>query len=231
MGQYTVNPRRSTALPTAFALILAACALAPYANAQKRAPSTTTDYAEFQNSTLSGTSNTINVANVPVVTSSGITYDNVTITFSVSSSGTLKVTSTKVVAAAEVQTDGFEAGTYQAPGGGEQIDVSGPGVESGGETEWSFATTSLNCQNQVSATWYVGPITSSPYYTRITAANVPLTGYSYGVGGGASNCGAWNPNSLLGFAQTGSQLTITDFSNLSGQDQSEPFATISYTPE
>jgi hypothetical protein len=234
MTHCIANPRRSTALPVAFALILAACALAPFANAQKRSsssPSSSTDYAEFQNATLSGTSDTINVVNVPIVTSSGTTYDNVTITFTVSSTGTLKVSSTTVVAAPEVQIDGFAAGTYQAPAMGETIIVSGPGIESGGETEWSFATTTILCQNQESATWYVGPIASSPYYSRITAAGVPLTGYSYGVGGGSSGCGAWNPNSLLGFSQTGSQLTITDFSNLSGQDQSEPYATISYTPQ
>src|SRR5579863_7872208 len=221
--------RRASLLATIALILTTAGVLAPKASAQKR-PATSADYAEFQNSTLSGTSNTINVVNVPVVTSSGLTYDNVTITFTVSSTGTLKVSSTQIVAAAEVQTDGFEAGTYQAPGAGETIAVSGPGVESGGETEWSFAAISEGCNPQYSAMWYVGPVTSSPYYARITAAGVPLTGYSYGVGGSSCNFTNWEGGSLLGFYQSGgNQLVIASLSTGGiGTDQSEPVATITY---
>jgi hypothetical protein len=226
------NPRRRTALLAAFTLILTAGALAPKAGAQK-SESTTTPYAEFQNSTLTGTTNTINVGNVPLVSSTGaITYDNVTITFKVSSTGVLSVSSTKVVAAPATQTDGFMAGTYVSPGNGETIVVTGPGVNPDGSTAWSFATTSGGCENQYTGNWYVGAIANSPYYIRVTDAKAPLTTYSYGEGGSNCNATDWQADSLLGLYQSGNSIVISSFStngDASGSDQNEPVGTITYT--
>jgi hypothetical protein len=234
-------PSRPTALLAAFTLtLLAACIFAPCAHAQEAAkartgnglePATVTPYAEFQNSTLTGTTNTINVSNLPVVTSTGsIIYDNVTVLFDVAANGALTVASTQITAAPSVDVDSFEASAYQAAGAGETMVVSGPGITNGGSTEWSLASTDIGCENQYSAAWYVGPIKSSPYYTRIKAAGVPLAGFSYGIGG--SNCpsSTWGANSLLGFSQTGGQMSIVSFTN-NGVDQSQQVAQESYSQQ
>jgi hypothetical protein len=228
---------RAAVLLAMFTLVLAATSAvvvragSPETAAPKPTTPSTTPYAEFQNSTLTGSTNTIAVSNLPVVTGTGsIIYDNVTIQFDVAPDGTLTVGSTQITAAPSVYANSFEAGTYQVAGNGEFIVVSGPGITNGGSTEWSFATTNGDCVNQYSAAWYVGPIKNSPYYTRIKAAGVPLTGFSYGVGGGTPGCSSstWAPNSLLGFSQTGGQMSIVSFT-LNSVDQSQQVAQASYS--
>jgi len=224
---------RRVALLAIFALVIvASSAMVVRAGSPPQvSPATVTPYAEFQNSTLTGSTNTIAVSNLPVVTSTGsIIYDNVTIQFDVAADGTLTVGSTQFTTAPRVNANGFEGGTYQQAGNGEIIVVSGPGITNGGSTQWSFATTSGGCVNQYSAAWYVGPIKNSPFYARIVAAGVPLTGFSYGIGGAAATCtnSTWGANSLLGFSQTGGQMSIVSFT-LNGLDQSQQVAQISYS--
>jgi hypothetical protein len=74
----------------------------------------------------------------------------------------------------------------------------------------------------------VGSLASTPYYARVKAAKVPVSGFSYGVGSGSCAGGDWGANSLLGFAQVGNQLTIFSFT-FNGVDQAEPVAQVSYS--
>jgi hypothetical protein len=232
---------RRIALAAFTLTLMAAFAFGPAASAQEGAksetgdrlePATVTPYAEFQNSTLTGTTSTITVSNLPIVTGSGtIIYDNATIQFNVSSTGILTVGSTQFTAAPSVDVNAFEAGNYGlANNGGTQLVISGPGVTNGGSTEWSLdPNPGASCAYPNMAAWYVGPVKSSPYYTRILAAGVPLTGFSYGISGtSCGNSADWESNSLLGFSQTGSQISIVSFT-ANGVDQSQQVAQVSYS--
>ncbi len=110
------------------------------------------------------------------------------------------------------------------------ITVSGPGVAPGGATEWSLAaTTGANgCTYPSSATWYVGPLSSSPLASRLAAAKITSTALSYGVIGGEECFYTWPNNALIGLSQTGNKITIVSFT-LNGVDYNVPVDQISYT--
>jgi hypothetical protein len=198
-----------------------------------------TPKAEFQNSTITSTNNTISATRVPVLDSTGaIHYRDITLLFNVEDSTTNGADVTLasgypmvVKSASPIQVDGFEAGTYRAPGGGAAIAVTGPGVTSGGATEWSLAQSSTACTFPYSATWYVGPISSNPLYARLKKAGITSTAYSYGLLGTASGCGDadWDSGALLGFSQTGKSLTIVSFSHVGTEDSSVPREQITFT--
>jgi hypothetical protein len=192
-------------------------------------------YALMQDSTLTGTGNTINVTQLPVVTTSGISYVDLTILFDVSATGVLTVAAgyPQVVPAPEPIINGFEAGTYLGPNDPtELIQVSGPGVAPSGVTAWSItpATGSSGCIYPSTATWYdVGTnLKNNPLYPRIKAAGLTSTLWQYGVGASSESyyCGStyWETNTLMGFSQTGNVLTISSFTNAS-KDQNTPVDT------
>lgn len=206
-------------------------------------PETTapTYYAEFQYATITGTTDTINATMVPVVTSTGTVYKNLTFAVTVDSKGDITVGTPTVVAAPSVLVSAFKAGNYMGPstvnGGRNLITVSGPGTVAGGQTVWSLsaATGADSCTYPASASWYVGSPTSTgnPMYTRLQAAKITSTAYSYGTGGDAdSSCsvnGNWAGGTLIGVSQTGNQLIITSFSSLGTFDKASPIDTITYT--
>jgi hypothetical protein len=212
------------------AVIVVVCALVVSAQ--------TTPSALFQNSTLTSTTNTINVTQLPVVTSSGISYFNLTIPFDVSiTDGKITITpgTPQQTAAPRPLVSGFKAGNYQGPSTDSSflITVSGPGVGSGGTTEWSLLTSSgaNGYTYPSSANWYVGPLNSNnPMYPRLKAAGITSTAYSYGTSNGSDGAFQgeyWANKSLLGFAQTGSGLTIVSFT-YDGHDYSTPQSQITY---
>ncbi len=207
-----------SAILAAFAVV--ACALGLSAQ--------TTPAAMVQNSTLSGTTNTINITQLPVVTSKGtIIYDNVIIEFDVADDGTLTIGSgfPQITAAPRPIVNGFVAGTYLGPDDKtELITVSGPSVGPNGSTVWTISPGpgSSGCLLPYSATWYdVGSNTANnPLYTKWLK---PL-GFSgpqlmqFGVGGG-NTCNpnlAWEADTLLAFSQVGKALTITSYSQNGG---------------
>ncbi len=204
---------------------------------------TVTPHADFQESTLTSSTNAITATRVPVADSTGaIHYRNITLLFDVADSSTdgVSVTlasgyPTVVDSASPILVNGFAAGTYVAPTNAE-IAVSGPGIASGGATEWSLAQSGTACSFPFSATWYVGPITSNPLYTRLKAAGITSAAYTYGILGTASGCGSswWDSGALLGFSQTGNSITIISFSAPKTDaapltDYSTPGAQITYT--
>lgn len=221
------------------------CAFACTANAQTKELSleqieqatTTGPYALFQFATLTGTGNTITGVLVPVVLSNGtIVYDNVTLAFNVSSSGALSLGSLTSAAAQIPVIAGFEAGQYFGPstinGGKNIINVSGPGVATGGVTEWTLAAANgaSGCTYPGTATWYVGPLADSPLAGRVKAAGITATNLYFGVGN-SSSCSYgefWWEDPLLGFSQVGNTITIVSFS-VNGTDYSTPRDQITYT--
>jgi hypothetical protein len=198
---------------------------------------TVTPYALFQYSTLTATGNTINASWIPVVTSTGATiYKDFTLQFNVDASGNLTVTSgyPKVVASPTNLVASFRAGTYGGPStlysGEFAISVAGPGVGPGGMTQWTCAASKgAHVYTYPStATWYVGPIASSPLAVRLKAAGITSTAWSYGIGGGSNWGEPWYNNALIGVSQVGNTITFVTFTNNAG-DHNEPVDTVTYT--
>jgi hypothetical protein len=198
------------------------------------ATTTSPPYALVQYSTLTGSGDTITATRVPVVISSGTIYKNITLQFAVDSLGNLTVAAgyPKVVPATTPLTSSFLAGTYVGPStiySGEMIlTVSGPGIAPGGATEWSLASAkgAYVYTYPNSATWYVGPIASSPIAARVSKAGITSTTLYYGIGG--SQYGEpWSPDALLGFSQNGKALTIFTYTDGNG-DHSQPVGQVTY---
>jgi hypothetical protein len=189
----------------------------------------------MQYSTLTGSGNNITAVRVPIVTSTGTIYKNMTLLFNVDSSGNLTIASgyPKFVIPPTPSISGFKAGPYVGPTtlcNNMIINVAGPGIAPGGATEWTLAAGSGAgaCTYPDSATWYVGPIATSPLAARVKAAGITSTAWSYGVGG-TPYSGSWYRNSLLGFSQVGKTLTIVSFSTNGTVDHSEPVDQITFT--
>ena len=240
MQSHTLNTLRRRVAPLAVFAIVLSTAWVVFAHAQiqsnaSQQPPATTPEALFQDSTLTSTTNTINATWLPVVTSTGkLLYDDVVIQFDVAADGTLSVSSLQQNPSPKAIIDHFKGGNYIGPSNDSNflITVSGPGIAHGGATDWSLSVSpgGYGCTLPTEATWWVGPIIKSPYWPRIKAAGVPLTNYSYGVGGspGCGN-GDWGNNSLLGFTETSQgSFVITTFT-VNSVDHSQPVDEIPYT--
>lgn len=214
-------------------LVLAFAAWALVTGAQ----TATTPTAMFQYAMLTGTGNTINATQVPVVTSSGVTvYVNLAMQFDVDANGNLTLSSgfPQITQAPTLITAGFMTGRYVGPstlyGGKALVTVSGPGVTDGGATEWSLsaATGADACTSPGSAYWYVGPIANNPLAARLSKAGITSTAWSYGVGTAACFTYTWAPNTLIGVSQTGNSIAIASFTK-NGIDSNVPVDQITYT--
>jgi hypothetical protein len=196
-------------------------------------------YAQFANSTLTSSVNTVTASWVPVVTATGTTYQNVTIVFNVGASGNLTIAPgyPQIVKAPTILVANFKAGTYIGPSsvlnGKAAIAVSGPGVTNGGATEWSLAAAPAaeNCTYPTSATWYVGTLTNNPLYQRIKAAGITSTAWSYGIVGSdvcTIDGNDWYTGALIGLSQIGNTITVVSFTS-GVTDHSMPVDQITYT--
>jgi hypothetical protein len=196
-------------------------------------------YALLEQSTLTGSGDTVTATWVPVVPTSGTTlYKNVTLQFHVDAAGNLTVAALQVVPAPMPLVSSFRAGNYEGPsnvGAGKAlVTVSGPGVTAGGATEWSLAASpgAWSSTYPVSATWYVGSLAATPLAPRLQAAKITSTAWSYGVVGSQPwtiDAGKWFTNSLIGVSQTGNTLTIVTFTDNNSVDHNTPQDQITYT--
>ncbi len=203
-------------------------------------------YALFQYSSLTGSGNTITATQIPVVTATGVTvYENLTLQFNADANGNLSIASgfPQIIPAPTLITSGFKAGTYVGPStvlsGGMIINVSGPGVTDGGATQWTLSAASgaNSCTTPDTATWYVGPLASSPWAARLEAAHITSTAWSYGLAS-SPNCNSTTPpqglpsgnwgSPLIGVSQAGNTLTIASFS-FGTSDYGTPQSQITYT--
>jgi hypothetical protein len=227
---------RAARIAAVAAVLTAADAFSVYA---QEAAAVNPPYAQFANSTLTSSVNTITATWVPVVTATGTTYQNVVIVFDVDATGKLTVAPgyPQIVPAPSVVVANFKAGTYVGPssvlGGNALIKVSGPGVTKGGATEWSLAVapTANSCTYPTSATWYVGALANNPLYQRIKAAGITSTAWSYGIVG-SYQCSIdgndWYTGALVGLSQIGNTITIMSFTT-GVTDHSMPVDQITYT--
>jgi hypothetical protein len=242
--------QRRTLLLAGFMVGLASATLASSSRAQipgltrtGNIPSASiTPYASFESSTLSGSGNALTASRVPVVQSDGtVVYKDVTVQFSVDSDGKLTLAGpAEVLPSPLLITGGFIAGNYMGPsplGGGKFfITVSGPSVAHGGATKWSLAATTgaAPCTYPTSATWYVGPLSSSPLAARLQKAGITSTAWSYGIEDSPQSCqptygNDWYPGTLIGVSQTGNAITIASFSFIGSSDSNYPIDEIAYT--
>jgi hypothetical protein len=223
-------------LSRATALLAMAVMIFPPASFVARAQTPPPPYALFEYSTLTGAGNTITATRVPVVISPSQTiYWDLTLQFNVDSMGNLTLAPLKAAPSPMLITGNFMAGKYSGPsailGGKAIVNVSGPGVTSGGATVWSLASANGAdvCTYPSSATWYVGPLSSSPLAARLNNAKITSTVWSYGVG--SSQCGSgslWSTNTLIGVSQVGNTITIVSFTR-AGVDSNIPFDQVTYT--
>jgi hypothetical protein len=197
-----------------------------------------TPAASFQNATLTGAGNAITASWIPVTTSKGVVYVNLTLQFNADDSGNITVADGFPQQAPSPMplVTAFMPGTYDGPGtingGKSQITIAGPGATAGGVTIWTLATpagASIGTY-PTTAAWYTGPIANSPIAARLAKATINSPFYTYGTSG-TITCGctnSWVSGGIIGVSQVGNVLTIVSFTNTSG-DQSQPVDQITYT--
>jgi hypothetical protein len=204
-------------------------------------------YALFQQATLTGSGNTINATQIPVVTSSGaIVYLNAALQFNVDANGNLTISSgfPQIAASPSAITSGFRAGTYVGPstilGGKSIVSVSGPGVADGGYTIWSLTTGSgaAGSTYPSSATWYTGPVANTPLAARINKAGITSPMMSFGVGSSQQPDTSvapagyqwWScPSTLFGVSQVNNTITFVSFTSSNCTDYGSPQSQITFT--
>jgi hypothetical protein len=238
------GPWRKAICPAGFVISLLALSTVAAVAQERESPlpevaqaaTTVAPYSLFEYSALTGSGNTVTASYVPVTLANGTTiYKNLTIEFAVDSSGNLTIATGYpiVTAAPTLLVTSFAAGTYLGPSSDSNytITVAGPGVTSGGATEWSFATPSgANYATYPgTGTWYVGPLTSNPLYSRLKAAGITSTAWSYGVSTSYYDYTNWPTNGLIGVSQIGNTITFVSFTNSNGVDRSTPYDSITYT--
>ena len=192
---------------------------------------TTTPSAEFQYSAITGTNSVINVSRVPVTKSNGqIVYYDMALTFDVSAGGVPTLATSAITLSQNLRVSTFKTGTYVASADTNfSVLVTGPGIAEAGTTAWTLSSTGEVCGLPSTGNWYAGSISSNPYASRITAAGITSTDFSYGiVGTPNANCYPFASGNLIGASQVGNTLTIADFSAGNGTDGSIPLSVTTF---
>ena len=228
---------RSSCLAIAFTLIGAVASAQTLTPLESAMPETTVaPYSLFQYAAITGSGNSLSASYIPVVLANGTTiYKNLSINFNVDSLGNLTIASGyPVVSTAQSPlVSAFQSGTYVGPSANYPfaITVAGPSTTSGGATEWSSSTPTgtTNCTEPLTATWYVGPLTSSPIYPRLKAAGITSTAWSYGVSSSNGCHDYWSTDTLIGVSQIGNSIVFVSLTDYDGNDHNLPQDTITYT--
>ncbi|HLH04564.1 MAG TPA: hypothetical protein VKX25_17490 [Bryobacteraceae bacterium] len=196
--------------------------------------------ALFEYAAVSGSGGTVTATRVPVYDSKGtLSYQDVSIQFTIDpTSGKLKLASYTVNASPNLLVASFKAGTYGGPStiynGTMLVNLSGPGVATGGATVWALqaATGADACTFPDSAYWYVGALPDPVLAARIQKAGIATSGWSFGIGGSgcetSTNNAAWYPNSLIGARQSGNDLILASFTDGYGKDHNTTQDEITY---
>ena len=140
----------------------------------------TPPYGEFQYSTLTASGNTITATRVPLVLPTATVYRNVVVQFNVDASGTLTIPdgSLQILPSPVPFIGNFKAGDFVGPSVNQDylITVTGPGIASGGATNWAlFTSPGASCGTAPNvANWYVfnGPMNKNPLYQRLQDAKI-----------------------------------------------------------
>jgi hypothetical protein len=209
-----------------------------YPNVSAITPSVALQYASVVSA-----GSTITISRAPVTTSTGvIVYKDITLQLAVGANGQITVASgyPKYAASPNMVVAGFKTGTYVSSAavdsGKMGFVLSGPGIGTN-VSVWSIATTSAfdSCSVPPTATFYVGPLTSNPLYTRLKKAGITSTNMSYGLLGtqlcvpAGINSSNWRTNSIIGLSQIGNTITISSFTLYGDTDQSTPLDEFTFT--
>jgi hypothetical protein len=203
------------------------------------ATTTAAPFLQMQYASIVATGNTLTISRVPENFAGVIMYKDFTVQFALDSGGKMTIAPgyPTVVLSPSLLVAGFKAGTYVGPINNDYppispgIALAGPGIGSGASV-WSIAAAPPYdpCTAPGNATFWVGSLAGNPIAARLTKAGITNTSMSYGVSGAQlcypsrSDQGPWMANSILGFSQVGSTVTITSFSlyggntNTSGND-------------
>lgn len=175
--------------------------------------------------TFSGVGNTMVLSRVPVIDGTGkVSYKDVTIPFTVSSTGALTAGAAKISASPGLLVGYFVAGKY-VNGNNYYYNVSGPGVGPDGRTTWSIESPDCTSMN---FGWTTGPITGHPSEARLKKVGITYGGIAYGSGGG--NCfaaGYWGSGTLIGASGGPNGLTLYSYT-FNGVDSKSPVQTLSF---
>jgi len=192
----------------------------------------------FQSSVITGSNNRISVQRVPVTDVNGkVTYQNVTIDFTVSVTGTLLDKPALITAAPSLVTNGFVPGKYKDTKGNVYA-LSGPAVvPNTTRTAWSLvlaAFPSSSTMPNFSVSWITGPIAGHPIESVLTFNKITSTAYSWGSMG-TNNIGSgqafynWRANSVIGANQAGNQLVLHLYYN-TGNNAEDGSVSLTYCP-
>ena len=198
----------------------------------------------LEQATIVGAGGTLRADRVPVETATGsIVYRDILMVFSADSLGNLSLASgyPKFTRSPRILAAPFIAGDYTGPptlaSGKFLVSVTGPGVGVNGSTQWLLSTSqgAEQCTYPASAFWFTGAIADNPLASRLQAAGLTSTEFSYGVAGGpccdglsGGGCLYFYNGALLGMTQVGNVLRVVSFSD-TGNDHNSPTAQIAYT--
>ena len=191
---------------------------------------------QLQDATISGSGNTITINNMPVRTSHGTIYRDVTIEIRVDENGVVSFAPgarptdipKPIVQAPALppRVQQFREGTYAAEGGTlMQLTYVKPTF--GGVPLWTFTQFGAQPGPIAEATWYEGPIVGSPHAAAIRRAGITSMLYSYGVS--TNGTGSFAPHSIIGATQTGDELTVVSFRHGCCGNGKSPTGIESYT--
>jgi hypothetical protein len=203
--------KRTACLPLVLALLAG--------NAQAAEPA-------LQDATITGHGGTITISRLPVHTSHGTIYRDVTIELSVDEAGNVHFATGAagapggpagqgpMVQPALVQapsvpptTQHFRPGTFESADGAlMQLRLR---TASDGSQSWHFSTIRAGGSPIEEASWQEGAIADNPHAAIIRRAGIVSQAYSYGESEGGSD--AFTDGALLGATESGDTLTIVSF--------------------
>ncbi len=190
----------------------------------------------LQDATISGNGNTITINNMPVRTSHGTIYRDVTIEIRVDENGVVSFAPgarptdvpKPIVQAPALppKIQQFREGTYAAEDGTLMRLTFGTTLLDSTPL-WTFTQFGGQPGPIGEATWFEGPIQGSPHAAAIRRAGITSMLYSYGVT--TSGEGSFAPHSIIGATQTGNELTIVSFRHGCCGNGKSPTGIESYT--
>ena len=191
---------------------------------------------QLQDATISGNGNTITINNMPVRTSHGTIYRDVTIEIRVDENGVVSFAPgarptdipKPIVQAPALppRVQQFREGTYAAEDG-TLMRLAYITPTFGGVPLWTFTQFGDQPGPLAEATWYEGPIIGSPHAAAIRRAGITSMLYSYGVS--TNGTGSFAPHSIIGATQTGDELTVVSFRHGCCGNGKSPTGIESYT--
>lgn len=186
--------------------------------------------ALLQLGTTQGLGNNLGITRIPVLDANGaVKYYDVTIAFSVDSTGHLTVnsTATKIVLSPNLAVGAFVPGIYNGGPSRCPHTVGAPGILGGGRISGSIADSDCGLLSLAfNASWVSGPITGHPNEAVLRAAGISFQGYSWGILGDVGQDWqdlGWKPGDIIGVVQSGQQLNIHNFGNDNKENTSATF--------